>query len=132
MSQHMNQGTWTPWFLRHPPHTLSPLAVSSLPCRLHPQPDGVCRRAPDHFQVSGKLCEPGQRPPGEAARLPGCDDRREQRQPHELHRESAGMWGRPARPKVPAHPGGRPGLGFRYALGREGVLRASESRQKWN
>lgn len=56
------------------------------------QPDGVCCTAPGHCQIGGELCEPGQRPPGEAFGLPGRDDRREQRQPHELHCEPAGTW----------------------------------------
>lgn len=133
MSQHMNQRSLDSlvYLLPSPTNTL---AMSSLPSHLCPQPDGVCCRAPDYFQVGGKLCEPGERPPGEAARLPGCDDGREQRQPHELHRESAGMWGWPPCPKVPSDqsPGGRPGLGFHYAFDREVVLTASQTRQKWD
>ena len=57
----------------HPQYAFSPaLELTVLPSVR--QPDGVCRGAPDHLQVGGELCEPGQRPPGEAAGLPGRHD----------------------------------------------------------
>lgn len=97
-----------------------------------PQPDGVCCRAPNHCQVSGELREPGQRPPGEAAGLPGRDDGWEQRQPHELHCEPAGAWGW----RVQVRPEPCMGLGFLWVsrlffIGKR-CLRALESRQMWN
>lgn len=131
MGQHMNQKNLDSLVYLLPSPT-GTLAMSSLTSLLCPQPDGVCCRAPDYFQVGGKLREPGERPPGETARLPGCDGGREQRQPHELHRESAGVWAWPPRPKAPSDqsPWGRPGVGFCCAFDREVVLRASQTRQK--
>lgn len=106
---------WLIWLVLHPPHctppaprlALSPPAWASLPSGLCPQPGGVCCRAPGHLPVRGELREPGQRPAGEAAGLPGGDDGREQRQPHELHGEPAGAWpGRPSpRPVLTASRG---------------------------
>lgn len=52
----------------------------------------MCQAAPWHLQPGGKLCEPGERAPGEAAGLSRRDERREQGQPHELHREPAGVF----------------------------------------
>lgn len=56
------------------------------------QPYGVCQAAPCAFQLGEKLCEPGEKAPGEAAGLSHRDERREQGQPHELHREPAGTF----------------------------------------
>lgn len=50
----------------------------------------MCQAAPWHLQPGGKLCEPGEGAPGEAAGLSRRDERREQGQPHELHRQPAG------------------------------------------
>lgn len=94
-----------------------------------PQPDGVCCRTPNYLQVRGELCEPGQRPPGEAAGLPGRDDGREQRQPHELHREPAGMCAAlPVLGQIGVLGAGL-ALGSTMALDREAALRALEIRQ---
>lgn len=94
-----------------------------------PQPDGVCCRTPDYLQVRGELCEPGQRPPGEAAGLPGRDDGREQRQPHELHCEPAGMCAAlPILGQIGVLGAGL-ALGSTMALDREAALRALEIRQ---
>lgn len=78
----MNQIHWLVWLVHHPPYSSpgpNPTSFFLWPrahCpRVCAQPDGVCRRTPDYLQVRGELREPGQRPPGEAAGLPGRDDR---------------------------------------------------------
>lgn len=68
----------------------SVFATRTVPLFLLLQPYRVCQAAPWHLQPGGELCEPGERAAGEAAGLSRRDERREQGQPHELHRQPAG------------------------------------------
>lgn len=61
------------------------------------QPAGLCRRKAAAEGAGAALCGLGEGAPHSAAGLPHRDERGQPQQPHELHRQSAGMFPHRAR-----------------------------------